>query len=283
MDADLSAEAIQHSLFDVLVYRKLRAAMGGQLRFASSGGGPLGARLTHFFNGVGLKILEGYGLTETSPVLSTNAEGAWRVGTTGRPVAGTTIRIAEDGEILARGPQVFAGYWRNEVATDEVIDRDGWFHTGDIGELDDEGYLRITGRKKEIIVTAGGKNVAPAQLEDALRSHPLVSEAMVVGEGRPFIGALIAVDEEAFAIWATDAGHMKGGVADFVEAADLRAEIQEAVDHANSLVSRAESIRKFVILPNDLSIATGELTPTLKVRRNVLAKQYSEEIEQIYR
>ena len=193
-----------HSVFDRLVYSKLRAAFGGELRLAISGGGPLGERLTNFFRGIGIKILEGYGLTETSPTLTSNRPGAWRPGTVGQAVAGTTIRIAEDGEILAQGPQIFQGYWRNDAATAEVIDGDGWFHTGDIGEIDDDGFLKITGRKKDLIVTAAGKNVAPAPLEDSLRAHALVSQAVVIGDGRPFIAALLTLDEEAAGQWARE-------------------------------------------------------------------------------
>ncbi|HEX2783764.1 MAG TPA: long-chain fatty acid--CoA ligase, partial [Ilumatobacteraceae bacterium] len=186
--------AAEHLLFDRLVYGKIRHAFGGRLRLCFSGGGPLGERLTHFFAGVGVQIYEGYGLTETSPTLTLARPGAWKPGTVGRPIAGTSIMIAGDGEILAKGPQVFRGYWHNDAATAEVFDDDGWFRTGDIGELDDEGYLRITGRKKELIVTAAGKNVAPAPLEDHLRAHELISQAVVVGEARPFIAALITID-----------------------------------------------------------------------------------------
>ena len=199
-----------HALFDRLVYGKLRHVFGGDLRLAFSGGGPLGERLTNFFRGIGVQILEGYGLTETSPVLTANHPGAWRPGTVGQPIAGTTIRIADDGEILAKGPQVFQGYWHNDAATAEMIDGDGWFHTGDIGELDADGFLKITGRKKDLIVTAAGKNVAPAPLEDSLRAHPLISQAMVVGDRRPFVAALLTLDEEAAPQWAED--NDKGGL-----------------------------------------------------------------------
>jgi long-chain acyl-CoA synthetase len=273
---------LQHGLFDKLVYSKLRALFGGELQAASSGGGPLGARLTHFFNGVGIKIYEGYGLTETSPILTSNQPRAWKIGTVGKPLPGTTIRIAEDGEILAKGGQIFAGYYNNESATSEAIDSDGWFHTGDIGELDNDGFLKITGRKKELIVTAAGKNVAPAVLEDRLRSHHLVSQAIVVGDNRPFIAALITIDEEQFPTWAESKGKAGRKVADLIGDEDLRAEIQSAVDHANKAVSRAESIRKFEILTQDFSIEGGELTPTLKVKRNVVTDRHSDEIEQLY-
>ncbi|MGA3148704.1 MAG: long-chain fatty acid--CoA ligase [Acidimicrobiales bacterium] len=272
----------EHALFDRLVYKKVEAAFGGRLRFAFSGGGPLGERLTHFFNGVGVKVLEGYGLTETSPTLTVNRLGAWKPGTVGRALMGTSIRVAPDGEILAKGPQVFSGYWRNEQATSDTFDADGWFKTGDIGDLDDDGYLRITGRKKELIVTAAGKNVAPAPLEDRIRAHPLISQAVVVGDARPFVAALITIDEEAFLAWATQ-GPLGGTEAS--QATDhpaLLAEVQTAIDDANESVSRAESIRKFAVLPHDLTIVNGELTPTLKVRRAVVEKAYGSVIDDLY-
>ena len=273
---------LQHGLFDKLVYGKLRALFGGELRAASSGGGPLGARLTHFFNGIDVQIYEGYGLTETSPILTSNYPGAWRIGSVGQPLPGTTIRIAEDGEIVAKGGQIFQGYYHNDEATKEAIDEEGWFHTGDIGELDDKGFLKITGRKKEIIVTAAGKNVAPAVLEDRLRSNSLVSQAIVVGDNRPYIAALITIDEETFPGWAEQNGKSGHKVADLLEDDTLRAEIQRSVDFANKAVSRAESIRKFEILPEDFSIEGGELTPTLKVKRNVVTERHDDAIEKLY-
>lgn len=273
---------IEHAAFDRLVYRKMRAVFGGRMRFAVSGGGPLGERLTHFFNGIGVKVFEGYGLTETSPTLTVNRAEAWKAGTVGTPLAATSIRIADDGEVLAKGPQVFQGYWHNEAATAETFDEDGWFLTGDIGTLDDDGFLRITGRKKELIVTASGKNVAPAPLEDRLRAHPLISEAVVVGDARPFVAALITLDAELVAAWATEHGLGDVPVADLGENADLRAVIQSAVDDANRSVSRAESIREFAVLPENLTIAAGELTPTLKVRRAVVEKLHGHVIERMY-
>lgn len=271
-----------HAVFDRLVYGKVRAALGGNLRLAFSGGAPLGERLTHFFAGIGLDVYEGYGLTETGPTLTVNRPGAWKPGTVGRPVAGTSIRIAPDGEILAKGPQVFQGYWHNADATAAAFDANGWFMTGDIGEVDAEGYLRITGRKKELLVTAAGKNVAPAPLEDRLRSHELISQAVVVGDQQPFIAALITIDEAAFQLWAKEHGHDDESIADLREADALRSVIQLAVDDANRSVSHAESIRKFVILPNDLSIEADELTPTMKVRRAIVAKTYAGFIDAIY-
>jgi long-chain acyl-CoA synthetase len=272
----------EHALYGPVVYRKLQAAFGGRLRFAISGGGPLGERLTHFFNGIGVRIFEGYGLTETSPTLTLNSASAWKPGTVGRPVAGTTIRIADDGEILAKGPQVFQGYWKAEAATAETFDADGWFRTGDLGSLDPDGYLRITGRKKELIVTSAGKNVAPAPLEDRLRAHPLVSQAVVVGDQRPFVAAMLSVDEEELDAWAIERGLTDVEPRDLLGHAILRAELQAAVDEANRSVSKAESIRTFAVLPRDLSIASGELTPTLKVRRMVVAKTYESVIEELY-
>ena len=274
--------ALEHGLFEKLVYAKLRQALGGEMRLAFSGGGPLGVRLTHFFDGAGVCIYEGYGLTETSPTLTINRPGAWRPGSVGRPVAGTTIRIAGDGEILAKGPQVFIGYWRNPTATAEAIDADGWFHTGDIGELDHDGFLKITGRKKEILVTAAGKNVAPAPLEDRLRAHAMVSQAVVVGDQRPFIAALVTIDEDEFTAWAKEAGLAGATVSESTESTELRAVIADAVDAANTSVSRAESIREFAILPHDLTIDAGELTPTLKVKRAVVLAHYGAAMESIY-
>jgi long-chain acyl-CoA synthetase len=273
----------QHALFDRLVFRKLRAVLGGNCRQAISGGAPLGERLSHFFRGIGITIFEGYGLTETSPATNVNLENAQKIGTVGRPLPGVTVRIDDDGEILILGDIVFKGYWKNDAATAEAIDGDGWFHTGDIGELDDDGYLRITGRKKELIVTAGGKNVAPAVLEDRVRAHALVSQCMVVGDRQPFIAALITIDSDALPAWAKE--HGKAASADMATLAadeDLRKEIQLAIDDANLAVSKAESIRTFRILPRDFTEATGELTPSLKVKRNVVLKEYADEIAAIY-
>jgi len=273
----------QHALFDRLVYGKLRAVLGGNCRQAISGGAPLGERLSHFFRGIGVTVFEGYGLTETSPATNVNLETAQKIGTVGRPLPGVTVRIDDDGEILILGDIVFTGYWKNDAATAEAIDGDGWFHTGDIGELDDEGYLRITGRKKELIVTAGGKNVAPAVLEDRVRAHALVSQCMVVGDRQPFIAALITIDSDALPAWAKEHGKAVGAdMAGLAEDEDLRKEIQLAIDDANLAVSKAESIRTFRILPRDFTEATGELTPSLKVKRNVVLKEYADEIAAIY-
>ncbi len=274
---------VQHALFDRLVYGKLRAALGGRCTAAISGGAPLGVRLAHFFRGVGVTIYEGYGLTETSPAVAVNTPAAIRVGTVGRPLPGVTVRIDEDGEILVKGDLVFRGYWNNPEASAEVLDADGWFHSGDLGELDDDGYLRITGRKKEIIVTAAGKNVAPAVLEDRLRAHPLISQCMVVGDRQPFIAALITIDEEAWPKWLETHGRPAGAtVAELREDETLRAELQQAVDEANQAVSHAEAIKVFRVLPRDWTEETGEITPSLKVKRNVVLKEYADEIAAIY-
>ena len=273
----------EHALYDRLVYAKLRAATGGRVRYAVSGGAALGDRLGHFFRGVGITVLEGYGLTETSPVISVNRPDHNKVGTVGPPVPSVTVRIADDGEILASGPNVFGGYWHNEAATKEMVDPDGWLHTGDLGELDEDGYLRITGRKKDIIVTAGGKNVAPAVLEDRLRAHSLVSQCMVVGDGRPYVACLVTLDEEAIGPWQARHPSLAGAsLAELAEAPELIAEIQSAVDDANKAVSRAESIRKFKVLPVDFTEQNGYLTPSLKVRRGVVAKDFAADIDALY-
>jgi long-chain acyl-CoA synthetase len=274
---------VTHGLFDRLVYGKLRAALGGRCHSAISGGAPLGARLAHFFRGVGVTIYEGYGLTETSPAVAVNLQNAIRIGTVGRPLPGVTVRIANDGEILVKGDLVFRGYWHNPEATAEVLDADGWFHSGDLGELDADGFLRITGRKKEIIVTAGGKNVAPAVLEDRLRAHPLISQCVVVGDRRPFIAALVTIDEEAWPKWLESHDRAAGTpVTDLREDEALRAEIQQAVDDANRAVSRAEGIRAFRVMIRDWSEETGEITPSLKVKRNVVHEKFADEIAAIY-
>lgn len=273
----------RHALFDRLVYGKLRAALGGNCTASISGGAPLGARLGHFYRGVGVSIYEGYGLTETSAAITVNRIGDLRVGTVGKLLPGNSMTVAEDGELLVKGAVVFSGYWRNEKATNEAIDASGWFHTGDLGSVDDDGFLSIVGRKKEIIVTAGGKNVAPAVLEDQLRAHPLISQAMAVGDAKPFIGALIAIDPEAFDGWKQHHGKdATASVEDLADDPDLVAEIDLAVKEANQAVSKAEAIRKFTILPVDFTVTTGELTPTLKVKRNVVAAKFAEEIESLY-
>jgi long-chain acyl-CoA synthetase len=273
---------LQHAVFDRLVYSKLRAAMGGKIEYAVSGGAPLGARLGHFFRGIGITILEGYGLTETSAPSTVNLPSDIKIGTVGKPLPGTTVRTAEDGEILVKGDQVFRGYWHDEAATAEVL-RDGWFATGDLGELDDDGFLRITGRKKEIIVTAGGKNVAPAVLEDRLRAHPLISQCMVVGDQKPFIACLLTLDPEAVPAWASRHGRpATTTAADLVDDPEVRAELQAAVDDANLAVSRAEAIRTFAVLPEDWTEEGGQITPSLKLKRSVVMQQYAADVEALY-
>ena len=273
---------LKHTLFDRLVYGKLRAALGGNCHSAISGGAPLGARLGHFYRGVGLAIYEGYGLTETSAAITVNRVDALKVGSVGKLMPGNSMRINDDGELLVRGGVVFSGYWRNEEETKAAFS-DGWFHTGDLGAIDENGYLTIVGRKKEIIVTAGGKNVAPALLEDRLRAHPLISQAMVVGDAQPFIAALITIDPEAFPAWKSRNGNdASASVGDLADDPDLLAEIDLAVKEANQAVSHAESIRKFRILPVDFTEDTGELTPTMKVKRKVVAEKFASDIDALY-
>ena len=270
-----------HGVFDRLVYKKLRDALGGRVQYCISGGAGLGERLGYFFSGIGVTVLEGYGLTETSAASAVNPPRRVKIGTVGQPIPGASAAVAEDGEILAKGDMVFRGYWNNPEATDEVLSEDGWFATGDVGTMDEDGYIRITGRKKEIIVTAGGKNVAPAVLEDRLRAHPLISQAMVVGDDRPYIAALITIDAEEYPRWA-EREEVDVPLEQAREHPKLLETIQEAVDDANRAVSRAEAIRRFRILPTDFTIEGDELTPTLKVKRNVVAARYRAEIEQLY-
>jgi long-chain acyl-CoA synthetase len=273
---------VKHAVFDRLVYGKLRAALGGDCHAAISGGAPLGARLGHFYRGAGLTIYEGYGLTETSSAITVNQLDAIKVGSVGKLLPGNSMRLNDDDELLVRGGVVFAGYWHNEEETKAVFS-DGWFHTGDLGAIDDEGFLTIVGRKKEIIVTAGGKNVAPAILEDRLRAHQLISQAMCVGDAKPFIAALITIDPEAFPGWKERNGkNADATVADLADDPDLNAEIDLAVKDANQAVSKAEAIRKFRILPVDFTEDTGELTPTLKVKRKVVAEKFASDIEALY-
>jgi long-chain acyl-CoA synthetase len=274
---------LQHDLFDRLVYRKLRAALGGRVRYSVSGGAALGERLGHFFRGAGITIIEGYGLTETTAASTVNRPARNKVGTVGQPLPGVSVRIAEDGEILISGHNRFVGYWHNDSATAEALTPDGWLRTGDIGELDDEGYLRVTGRKKELIVTAGGKNVSPAVLEDRIRAHPLVSQCLVVGDGRPYVACLITLDPEAVRTWLVRRNRPADtSLTDLTDDPDLIAELQAVVDHANEAVSRAESIRRFRVLATDFTEQAGYLTPSLKLRRSVVAKDFADQIEALY-
>ncbi len=273
----------EHAVFDRLVYGKLRAALGGKARVAVSGGAALAERLGHFFRGAGITVLEGYGLTETTAAASVNHPGRQKIGTVGLPIPGVALRIADDGEVLIKGRTVFDGYWRNDRATAETFAEDGWFRSGDIGEIDDEGFLRITGRKKEMIVTAGGKNVAPGVLEDRLRMHALVSQCMVVGDGRPYVAALVTLDAEAVGPWKERHGKPASAtIADLRDDPDLVAEVQAAVDDANKAVSRAEAIRRFRVLDVDFTQEQGHLSAKLGIRRAVLAKEFASDIEALY-
>ncbi|MBB3039771.1 AMP-dependent synthetase/ligase [Hoyosella altamirensis] len=271
----------RRALYNALVYRKLRKSLGGRATHAISGGSALGSRLGHFYRGIGLTVLEGYGLTETTAAITVNPPRYAKMGTVGLPVPGAVVRIADDGEVLVQGPMVFGGYWRNEDATEEAIDNDGWFHTGDIGTLDEQGYLAITGRKKEIIVTAGGKNVAPAVIEDRIRAHPLVSQVMVVGDNEPFIGALVTLDAEALTPWSEKHGK-SGSVVELASDPDLVAAVQSAVDEGNRAVSKAESVRKFQILPIDWTVEDGQLTPSMKLKRAVVMKEHENDVNALY-
>ena len=274
---------LQHALFDRLVYGKLRAALGGRCLGAISGGAPLGERLGHFFRGIGVTVFEGYGLTETTAAASVNHEKALRIGTVGRPLPGVSFRIAEDGEILIRGGVVMRGYWKNEQATAEAIDAEGWFHTGDIGEIDADGFTKITGRKKEILVTAGGKNVAPAVLEDRLRAHRLVSQCIVVGDQRPFIAALVTLDAEALPLWLESKGKPADTpLEELVDDPDVKAELDAAVADANKAVSQAEAIKRYRVLATDFTEENGLLTPSLKLKRSVVVKEFDAEVEALY-
>ena len=270
----------RHRAYERLVYRPLRERLGGRVRYAISGGAPLGERLGHFFRGIGVPVLEGYGLTESTAALTVNTPQEHKVGTVGRPVPGTTARVADDGELLFRGGQVFDGYWRAEDATAQTL-RDGWLHTGDLGEIDPEGFVRVTGRKQEILVTAGGKNVAPAVLEDLIRLHPLVSQALVVGDGRPYVAALLTLDPSGAATWAERHGR-SNDVRELHDDPDLLAELQSAVDDANRTVSAAESIRRFHVLPADWTEEQGYLTPTLKLKRTLVLADFRDEIDALY-
>ncbi|MEU9699348.1 AMP-dependent synthetase/ligase [Streptomyces sp. NPDC047981] len=272
-----------HALYDLLVYRRIRKELGGNLRYAISGGSPLDSRLSHFFYASGVLVYEGYGLTETSAAATVTPPLRPRPGTVGRPVPGTGVRIADDGEVLLKGPIVFTGYWNNPEASAEVL-RDGWFATGDLGALDEDGYLVITGRKKDLLVTSGGKNVSPAVLEDRLRSRPPVGQCLVVGDNRPFIGALVTLDPEAVRHWLTVRKRpVDTPVAVLAEDPELLADVQKAVDHANRAVSRAESIRRFRVVPGEFSEENGMLTPSLKVKRHAVLAAYGREVDALYR
>jgi len=273
---------IKFAVFDRLVYSKLKEAMGGRVKYAVSGSAPLGLRLGHFFRSLDVRILEGYGLTETTAPATVNLVSKFKIGTVGPALPGVSIRIADDGEILVKGIDVFAGYWKNDAATNDTFDGD-WFTTGDIGSLDADGYLTITGRKKEILVTAGGKNVSPAALEDPIRANPLVGQVVVVGDQKPFIAALVTLDPEMLPVWLNNNG--EDATMSLDEAArhpKVVAEVQRAVDNANTHVSRAESIRKFVILPTEFTEASGHLTPKMSIKRGPILKDYADIVEGMY-
>ncbi len=273
---------LRHALFDRLVYGKLRHAMGGHVAHAVSGGGPLGERLGHFFQGIGLQILEGYGLTETTAPVSVNTPSLIKIGTVGSPLPGNSVRIADDGEVLVKGVCVMRGYYKRDDLAAETFD-DGWFRTGDIGELDSQGFLKITGRKKEIIVTAGGKNVVPAQLEDQIRADALVSQVLVVGDNRPFVGALVTLDQEALPGWLERHGLPSGTtLEDAKNNATVKAAVQELITKANQSVSQAEAIKAFRIVPSDFTEASGHLTPSMKVKRAQVMKDFENVIEEMY-
>lgn len=272
----------KRAVFNRLVYAKIRAAFGGRLCWGVSGGAALGPRLGHFFRGIGVTVLEGYGLTETTAATTVNTRLHTRIGTVGRALPGVDLRTGDDGEVLVRGGHVFPGYWRNPEASADVLDDDGWFHTGDLGNIDADGYLTITGRSKEILVTSAGKNVSPAPLEDVIRSHVLVSQAVVVGDGRAQIAALITLDAESVALWLQEQGRPSVPVAELTEDADLLAELRGAVDAANEMVSSAEQVKKFRVLPVDVTEESGHLTPTLKVKRSVVMRDFAADVEALY-
>ena len=273
---------VEHKLFDILVYKKLRAAMGGKVKYAVSGGAPLGERLGHFFRSIGLIVLEGYGLTETSaPAMIGRATDA-KIGKVGRVLPGCAVKIADDGEILLKGSNVLRGYWKNPEATKATMEGD-WFKTGDIGELDDEGFITITGRKKELIVTAGGKNVAPTALEDPLRASPIIGQAVVIGDQRPFVAALLSLDPEMMPVWLANNGQPSDlTLSQAAKNPRVLQELQKAVDEVNATVSNAEAIKKFEVIDSELSEKSGHLTPSLKIKREVVTRDFAPVIEQIY-
>lgn len=277
-----SLQKAAHRIGDRLIYQQLRHITGGRLRYAISGGAPLGERLGHFFRGVGIEIQEGYGLTETSAPTCVNVPGNRRIGSVGPAYPGCRVSVAEDGEIIVKGDHVFVGYNNNDEATAEAFTEDGWFRTGDLGHIDDDGFVWITGRKKELIVTAGGKNVAPAVLEDRLRGHPLISQVVVVGDQKPFIAALVTLDTEMLPAWLKNHGLEPSTAFDATSDPQVLAAIDRAIKRANEAVSRAESIRTFKVLPIDFTVQNGYLTPSLKVKRNLVLKDFAKDIESIY-
>jgi long-chain acyl-CoA synthetase len=272
---------LERAVADRLVYSKIRAALGGQVKYCVSGGAPLSPHLLYFFHAAGITILEGYGLTETSAASVVNTPQSYKLGSVGKPAPGVETAVAEDGELLLYGPGIFRGYWNNQQATDEDL-HDGWFDTGDLGEIDDDGFVKITGRKKELIVTAGGKNVSPAVLEERLKENRLVSQAMVVGDNRPFIGALITLDPEQLADFAEEHNLSGSDPKQLRDTEAVQSELAKAVEHANAAVSKAESIRKIVVLERDFTQEDNELTPSMKIRRRDVAANFHDEIEGMY-
>lgn len=273
---------VKHAVFDKLLFSKIRTAMGGRVKYAISGGAPLGDRLGHFFHGIGVTVLEGYGLTETTAPISVSTPELIKIGTVGAPLPGNAVRIADDGEILTKGISVMKGYYKRPDLTAEAFD-DGWFRTGDIGQLDADGFLKITGRKKEIIVTASGKNVIPAALEDSIRADAIVSQCVVVGDHKPFISALVTIDEEALPGWL-ERHKLPAGttVAEAARSEQLQTEIQELVDRANKTVSQAEAIKVFRVVTTDFTEASGHLTPSMKIKRAQVLKDFSAVVDEIY-
>jgi len=272
----------KRAVYDKVVYGKIKEAMGGSVWYGITGGSAMSADLSHFFRGMGVPIYEGYGLTETCAAACVNNANGNKIGTVGRPVNGYSVRINDDGEIEFKGPGVFEKYWRNPAATEEAL-TDGWFNTGDLGEVDEDGYVSITGRKKDLIVTAGGKNISPGPMEEIIRQDPLISNALVVGDGKPFVGVLVTLDEEELKRWK--ANHnipANKKVSELAQDPALRAEVQDAVNLANATVSRAEAIKKFRILDRDLSEQHDEMTPTMKVKRNVVFQRFQEDIDKLY-
>ena len=272
----------KRAVYDKVVYGKIKEAMGGSVWYGITGGSAMSADLSHFFRGMGVPVYEGYGLTETCAAACVNNARANKIGTVGRPVNGYSVRINDDGEIEFAGPGVFSKYWRNEAATEEAV-TDGWFNTGDLGEVDEEGFVSITGRKKDLIVTAGGKNISPGPMEEIIRQDPLISNALVVGDGKPFVGVLVTLDEEELKRWK--ANHnipASKKVSELAQDPALRAEVQDAVNMANATVSRTEAIKKFRILDRDLSEQHDEMTPTMKVKRNVVFQRFQEDIDKLY-
>jgi long-chain acyl-CoA synthetase len=273
--------ALQYRLADRLVYAKVKDRLGGRLRLAISGGAPLSDEIAQFFHAIDILLVEGYGLTECTTAASTNTHEAYRFGTVGRPLPGTEIRVAEDGELLIRSETIFQGYFKDPEATAEVLDPDGWLRTGDIGEIDEEGFIRITDRKKDLIVTAGGKNVAPQNLENDLKTSKYVSQALVVGDRQPYIAALITLDPEAVPAWAAEHG-LPIDLAELSQTPQVRELIQGVVDEVNADRSRYEQIKRFTILPRDFTMDDDELTPTLKLKRRVVADHFAAALDELY-